>query len=119
VNWRRETKQRRRIPTVVLVGGDTVVQEGCRRAAAVAAAARLEVAGVKEVHTLAATWRPFALVVSEEVYDFDPMEFEALAQDVGAALLLVSAHTTSVEKVQQELTSALSEAFLEQTQGDD
>lgn len=39
--------------------------------------------------TLAAQKRPLVMVIPEDLYEFDPQEFDALARDVGASLLRV------------------------------
>jgi hypothetical protein len=53
------------------------------------------------------------MVVTENVYEFDPLEFEALARDVGAELLTVSAGSVSVARLERELLLPLKEAFRE------
>jgi hypothetical protein len=51
------------------------------------------------------------MVVSEAVYEFDPLEFEALARDVGAELLMVSAGSVSVAEGSLQGTATLTAAL--------
>ena len=77
------------MPVVVLVGGSEELLHICQKSAALAAAARVETCALKDAATKIATWRPFAIVVPEAVYDFDAAEFRALARDVNAVLVAV------------------------------
>jgi hypothetical protein len=52
---------------------------------------RVEVTDVRGAATAVAKWRPFAIVLAQELYDFDPEEFRALAKDVGAEVVMVPA----------------------------
>lgn len=56
-------------------GGPTDLIAAVRQAAGVAAAARVETAELSNAATIVATQRPFALVMSEDVYSFDAAEF--------------------------------------------
>jgi hypothetical protein len=47
--------------------------------------------------TLVAERRPLAIVLQHDLYEFDPREFDALARDVGAALLRVDDDVTVSE----------------------
>ena len=110
---RKETKKANSGPCVVVVGGTDQLVEACRRVAAGLASARVEPCEVVNVATKAAEYRPFAMVVTENVYEFDPLEFEALARDVGAELLTVSGGSASVGRLERELLLPLEEAFKE------
>jgi hypothetical protein len=50
---------------------------------------RIEITDVAGTATIVAKWRPFAVVLAEELYEFDPREFDALARDVGAEIVVV------------------------------
>ncbi|APR85067.1 Hypothetical protein A7982_10416 [Minicystis rosea] len=51
---------------------------------------------------LVAELRPLAIVVTQEVYDFDPLEFDALARDVSSSLL----------RVEEDISEAMLELLL-------
>lgn len=74
---------------VVVVGGPRELIDATRQAAGIAAAARVETAELANAATIVATHRPFAIVMSEDVYGFDSAEFDALARDVNATLLKI------------------------------
>jgi hypothetical protein len=74
---------------VVLVGGVEPLVACARLAAAKASAARLIPAEVTTLATVCAESRPYAIVIAEDLYDFGGPEFDALARDVGAGLVVV------------------------------
>jgi len=49
----------------------------------------LQLTDLKDAATAVARWRPMALLVDRELYDFDAKEFAALARDVGAEVIVV------------------------------
>jgi hypothetical protein len=95
---------------VVVVGGPTDLIAAVRQAAGVAAAARVETAELANAATVVATQRPFAIVMSEDVYSFDAAEFEALARDVGAALIRVDTANATRTKLERTLMPRLGQA---------
>ncbi len=99
------------IPCAVLTGADESLQRSCRSAVARAAAARLQCCSIEELATAAARWKPFALLVPEAVYEFDPAEFDALARSVGALLIRVNAACIDDEQAMDELVGALRFAY--------
>jgi hypothetical protein len=65
---------------------------------------------VRNVQTRAAELRPFAIVIHEEMYAFDSAEFDALARDVRAALIVVNSREERVaEDIDQRLATAFSQ----------
>jgi hypothetical protein len=96
---------------VVVVGGPAELVEATRQAAGVAAAARVEIAELGSAATVVATHRPFAIVISEDMYAFDAAEFDALARDVNAALLKVDASGANREKLERVLMPRLGRAY--------
>jgi hypothetical protein len=60
---------------------------------------------------MVATWRPFAIVLSEEIYAFDAAEFDALARDVQAALIAVPTDGKTQKALQEKLMPVIAEAF--------
>jgi hypothetical protein len=79
-------------PTVILVMPESRLLDACLHAVSeLPEVPRMEVTDVKGTATAVARWRPFALILQEELYDFDPEEFKALAKDVGAEIIMVRA----------------------------
>ena len=95
---------------VVVIGGPAVLVAAVRLAAGVAAAARVETADLASAATVIATHRPFAVVVSEDMYAFDAAEFNALARDVNAVLLRVDTAGATREKLEHTLMPRLGRA---------
>lgn len=60
-----------------------------KKAAEGASGARVLQVTIKNVATLAAETRPYALVVPRDVHEFGASEFEALARDIDAELVVV------------------------------
>jgi hypothetical protein len=78
-----------RVPTVTLIAPSAALLDACRETIRYVAVANIEVSDVKAAATNVAKWRPFAIVIEEDVFDFDPAEFEALARDVGGEIVTV------------------------------
>ncbi|MEY4578148.1 MAG: hypothetical protein RL701_2851 [Pseudomonadota bacterium] len=95
---------------VVVVGGPADLVAAVRQAAGVAAAARVETADLANAATVAATHRPFAIVMSEDVYAFDSAEFEALARDVNATLIRIETGSMTRAKLERLLMPRLGQA---------
>jgi hypothetical protein len=95
---------------VVVVGGPSELIEATRQAAGIAAAAKIETAELSNAATVVATVRPFAIVMSEDVYAFDAAEFDALARDVNAALLKIDLAGTDANKLERMLMPKLGRA---------
>jgi hypothetical protein len=95
---------------VVVVGGPADLIAAVRQAAGVAAAARVETADLANAATVVATHRPFAIVMSEDMYSFDAAEFEALARDVHAALIRVDTDSATRTKLERVLMPRLGQA---------
>lgn len=49
----------------------------------------IQLTDLKDAATSVARWRPMALLVERELFEFDAKEFEALARDVGAEVIVV------------------------------
>jgi len=95
---------------VVVIGGPTELVAATRRAAGVAAAARVETAELATAATVIATHRPFAVVVSEDMFAFDAAEFNALARDVNAMLIRIDTAGATREKLERALMPRLGRA---------
>jgi hypothetical protein len=95
---------------VVVVGGPRELIEATRQAAGVAASARVETAELGTAATVVATHRPFAIVISEDVYTFDAAEFDALARDVNASLLKIKVDGADRDKLERTLMPRIGRA---------
>ena len=95
---------------VVVVGGPRELIEATRQAAGIAAAAKVETAELSNAATIVATFRPFAIVMSEDVYAFDSAEFDALARDVNATLLKIDMERMDSSKLERTLMPKLGRA---------
>lgn len=95
---------------VVVVGGPNELIAAVRQAAGLVAAARLETAELSNAATVAATHRPFAIVMSEDVYAFDSAEFDALARDVNATLIRIDTANMTAAKLERTLMPKLGQA---------
>jgi hypothetical protein len=51
----------------------------------------IQVTELKDAATAVARWRPMAMLVERELFEFDVQEFTALARDVGAEIIAVDA----------------------------
>jgi hypothetical protein len=100
-------------PPVVLVAGGP--EPLIRSARAVAHGEShgiiVEACGAVTVATVAATLRPFALVLDQDLFAFDPDEFTALARDVQAELVVVKVTDTSGALLEQALRPSVRAAF--------
>ena len=89
--------RRSRVPTlltelsncVVVVGASGRLLESIDRAASVACGAHVFHANLKNAASVATQARPFALIVAKDMYEFGGAEFDALAKDVSAELIVV------------------------------
>lgn len=96
---------------VVVIGGPSKMVEAAKKAAAVAAGAIVVACSVNDAATTAAKNRPFALVVSQEVYEFDSSEFKALARDVKAELITIPTRAATKAELQRQLIPLVEKAF--------
>jgi len=96
--------------SVVVVGGPPELIEATRQAAGIAVAARVETAELANAATVVASLRPFAIVMSEDVYAFDAAEFDALARDVNAALLKIEVGERDARALERTLMPKLGKA---------
>lgn len=99
------------IATVVVVGGPKSLVDATRSAAQVAASAKVYTAELTDAANVVATCRPFAIVMSEDVYAFDAAEFDALARDVKAALVRIADPTLTQSKLERALMPKLGQAY--------
>jgi hypothetical protein len=99
------------LDAVVVVGGPPSLVEATREATRVVAAdAYLELAELGEAINVVVRCRPFAIVMNEDIYTFDSVEFDALARDVNATLIRVDATDVDAAKLERELMPKLGQA---------
>lgn len=92
---------------VVVVGGPDVLVQATRSAAGIAVAARVEEATLQSAATAVSTHRPLAIVIGNHIYGFDGAEFDALARDVGAALIHIDAMDADRFQLERQLMPML------------
>ena len=74
---------------VVLIGGEPQLVASVTDAALSASGAHTIRAELASAATICAQVRPYAIVIPDDLYDFGGAEFDALAKDVGAGLVIV------------------------------
>ncbi len=97
--------------SVVVVGGPDNLVEAVRRSIGKHAAARVVGTDVAGAATAVASARPFAVVISEEIYGFDSGEFDALARDVQAAVITVATDGVPPRLLQERLDPRILDAY--------
>jgi len=101
-----------RVPVVLVVGGPDALIEAARSVAGVESGLILvESCSAMNVATAATQRRPFALVISQDIFAFDPEEFAALARDVQADLVVLKVAGVSGGFLEQALRPSLRVAF--------
>jgi hypothetical protein len=98
---------------VVVIGGPDELVEASRRSASLVTNATLVTSDVATAATNVARARPFAVVISDELYGFDSREFDALARDVQARLIVLPTDGATARTLQQRLTPLMMDAFRE------
>jgi hypothetical protein len=98
---------------VVVIGGPDELVEASRRSASLVTNASLVTSDVATAATNVARARPFAVVISDELYGFDSREFDALARDVQARLIVLPTDGATARTLQQRLTPLMMDAFRE------
>lgn len=101
-----------RKPVVLVAGGPEELVQAAREIMRVeSGAVDVEACGAITIATVAASLRPFALVLSQDLYAFDPEEFAALARDVQAELVVVKVTANTGPLLEQALRPSLRAAF--------
>lgn len=110
----RPTREQIALVSIVVVGGPDSLVEAVRRCAGgVSRGARVVRAQIQSAADHIARERPFAIVLSEELYAFDAEEFDALARDVRAIALALPTLDVPVEGLCERLMPLLRDAFRE------
>jgi hypothetical protein len=74
----------------LVVGGSRALIKAVHQGACGLKGTEVVTCAVREAPTRAAELRPFALVMSEDIYAFDSKEFDALARDVRAEIVTLT-----------------------------
>ena len=106
----RDTVETSLSTVIVVVGGPDELVQAARRAATDIPGARIETCDLRNAATMVAKYWPFAIVMSEDVYAFDPQEFEALARDVAALLYKTNTDGATAHSMEEAMRPALLEA---------
>jgi hypothetical protein len=91
---------------VLVVAGSTGLVERCREATSGGVAA-VEPCDIGSAATHAARWRPLVIALTEDVYEFDRAEFDALAKDVGARVLVLPSEDAPIGELRTQLLEGL------------
>ena len=108
---RHPTVERHSIPSVLVVGGSRLLVDATDKAANLPTVTAIKTCEIKGAATLAAQIRPYAIVVNDSLYGFDSAEFDALARDVGAAVVVVDVTGKTQKQLQTELLPQIAQAY--------
>ena len=101
-----------RTPVVLVAGGPEELVAAAQVAARVESPSiDVQACTAAAVATEVARLRPFALVVNQDIYGFDPEEFTALARDVNADLVVLKVSSVNATFLEQALRPSLRSAF--------
>jgi hypothetical protein len=87
------------VAAVLVVGGSPTLIKAVQHGVRGLEGTEVVSCAVREAPTRAAELRPFAIVMSEDVYAFDSKEFEALARDVRAELIAAASGAGSADEL--------------------
>ena len=100
------------VPRVLVVGGAGALLEAVERVASgESPAIAVEACELIDAANAMTAKRPFAVVMSQDVYGFDPGELAALVRDVQAELVVVKVSRVSTGFLEQALRPSLRHAF--------
>lgn len=105
------TQKARVVTIVVVVGGPNELIEATRNAAAASVGALTIACDIGEAATQVAQNRPFAIVMNDDLYNFDTAEFNALAKDVNATIIPFPIEGPIHKKLELLLQQRISEAY--------
>ncbi len=108
---RRPTLEHRPAISLLVVGGPDALIEAATHVTTTCTNARVATTDLASAATKVARSRPFAIVLSDEVYAFDAAEFDALARDVKAALIAIPTESVPVKLLHERLMPLVMEAF--------
>jgi hypothetical protein len=101
-----------RVAVVLVAGGPEELVAAARRVVgAESPAIVVEACGALTTASMATQLRPFALVLSHDIFAFDPDEFSALARDIQADLVVLKVTGATGTFLEQALRPSLRAAF--------
>jgi hypothetical protein len=107
----RNTLETSPLTTVLVVGGPQLLIDCVTRASRNVPAAEVVTCELRDAPTRVAELWPFAIVMSEDLYAFDSVEFDALARDVRARLITLTIDKSTAEEREKDLRTKLVEAL--------
>lgn len=105
-----KTSQFKGVPVVLVVGHSSAFVDRCRDVAPGFGAVVQHCDDFAATPTMCARLRPLVIVISDAIYSFDPLEFDALARDVSARLLRFTDEDIPLEALELLVGSAVQEA---------
>ena len=100
------------VPRVLIVGGPESLVSAVKRVAAdESPAIAVDACDLAQAVNVTTAKRPFAVVMSQDVYGFDPGELAALVRDVQAELVVVKVNKVTPGFLEQALRPSLRHAF--------
>ncbi len=108
---RRPTLEHSPVIALVVIGGPDALVEAVKHVTVTATNGRVVTSDIAGAATKVARTRPFAIVLSEEIYAFDAAEFDALARDVRAELIAIPTDDVPVKLLQERLLPLVVDAF--------
>ena len=105
------TRKIAQIAAVLVVGGSRTLIKTVHEVVRRLHGAEVVSCGVREAPTRTAELRPFAIVMNEDVHAFDAVEFDALARDVRAELIVAAGETRGAIRSADELATTLGSAY--------
>jgi len=106
---RKDTRKEQTLPTVLVIGASSELVDRCKQSAS-AIKLFVETADMANAATMAARSLPMVLVMTRDLYDFDPNEFDALARDVRAKIVRVTDEEVSQVELDTRILAAIAEA---------
>jgi hypothetical protein len=101
-----------RVPVVLVAGGpDELIAAAKQVAGLESPLIEVDACGAASAASMAASLRPFALILSQDIFGFDPDEFTALARDVQAELIVLKLTATAPGFLEHALRPSLRAAF--------
>jgi hypothetical protein len=97
--------------TVIVIGGPDTLIDAVKHVTLTATNARVNTTDIATAATAVAKSRPFAIVVSDEIYAFDSAEFDALARDVNAVIIPMVTDGVPQKTLQERLMPLIADAF--------
>lgn len=99
------------VAIAMVIGGSAALLNSVKAALRTMPGSQVVACKLKLAGTAMAKYRPFAVVLDSDLYAFDPTEFEALARDVAAQLVVIDADEADEAELTTLLTLRLRQAL--------